>query len=178
MNHSKPPKKLPIPKILALIGSLFAAQATHAGLAISLTSTPLGGGIFDYHYSIANSGPEDLAIVSITDAALGDALIGATLQAPAGFLASYDSSLGFVDFIGDASVFGAGTTIGGFWFQSGVSPQGQFINFEALSITGSLISGNVDLTITPVPEAGTFWAAGLGLVAFVISQRRRSIVQS
>ena len=178
MNHSKPPKKLPIPKILALIGSLFAAQAANAALAVNLTSTALGGGIFDYHYSIANSGPEDLAIVSITDAALGDPMIGATLQAPSGFLASYDSSLGFVDFIGDTSVFGAGTKLGGFSFQSSMSPQGQFINFEALSITGTLISGNVDLTITPVPEAGTFWAAGLGLAAFIFSQRQRSIAQT
>lgn len=177
MNPSKP-KKSPIPKLFALIGVLLAAETAQAGLAVSLTSTPLGGGVFSYQYSIANSGPEDLAVVSITDAALGDPLIGATLQTPAGFLGSYDPGLGIVDFLSDTSVFGAGTILSGFGFMSMSSALNQFMTFEALSLNGSLITGTVDLIASPVPEAGTFWVAGLGLVALVISQRQRLTCRS
>src|SRR4029434_4598588 len=118
-------------------------------------------------FTIGNSGPADVPIVSITDAPVNDPLIGPSLEAPPGFLASYDPgiglSFGFVDFLEDTELFAVGTTRTGFRFQSAASPPSYFTLFEALTINGRLLSGNIT-----VPELGSpLLLAGLGLVALV-----------
>src|ERR1043165_6568316 len=83
---------------LILASSLFAPKLW-APPFVHSDITPLGGGLYEYDFSILNTGPEDIVLVTITDAPLGDPLIAGSLVTPPGFLSSYDSGLGFVDFI-------------------------------------------------------------------------------
>jgi hypothetical protein len=143
------------------------AQAVHAAPSVEMTVTSVGGGVFQYDFSISNFGISDLAIVSITDAPPGDGLINSTLVAPAGFLASYDSGLGFVDFLGDVSVFAAGTTTSGFSFQSAALSDAYFNSFEALGVLGESFSGDIR-RISTIPDRGnSLVLLGAGLLALM-----------
>ena len=151
--------------LLVLVGLLMlSATAANAAITVNSTVTPLGGS-FRYEFSITNSNvvspDEDVPIVSITDAPLADALISATLTAPAGFNALYDPGLGIVDFVEGTSNFGVGTTTPGFSFESLTAPgPGVFSSFQALTVAGALSSGNVQQmvvqspsTVTPTPTS-------------------------
>ena len=146
-----------------------AATTSKADLFVNLSQTPLGGGTFQYEYSVSNTGLDDVAIVSITDAPLGDSLISASLTVPAGFLSSYDSGLGIVDFLGNTSLFAAGSTTGGFLFQSTSQPPDYFIKFEALTVQGEFISG----TVNSVPETtSTVLMEAFGVFSLVLAHRK------
>ena len=62
---------------------LFFSTAARAVLTVDATVTPLAGS-FLYEFSIANTGPEDVILVTILDAPLADPLIDPTLMFPAG----------------------------------------------------------------------------------------------
>jgi hypothetical protein len=167
------PYRTPLGLAVAL-GVLLAASAVHAALIVEATVSPLGGGVFHYEFSVTNNEAEDVAIVSITDAPIGDALIGPSLSTPAGFLGSYDAGLGFVDFLADADIFGVGTTKSGFSFdsESGHAP-GVFSEFEALSIFGSFFSGQVQATQNVIPEPSAMALLAVGLCAWGLILARR-----
>lgn len=149
---------------LAAIVCLVAATARGA-VVVTGTATPLGGS-FRYDLTVANSGPEDFVLVSLVDAPLADPLIGVTLTVPAGFLGSYDSGLGFVDFLEGADLFAAGTTVTGFGFESLAGPAGAFTAFEALGVNGENASGPVTIVTVPEPsDSPVAFALGLGLAA-------------
>jgi hypothetical protein len=147
-----------------------AVPAARANLLVEATVTPLVG-TFQYDFSVENTGPDDVVIVSIVDAPLADPLIDPTLVSPAGFFGSYDSGLGIVDFLEDTELFAAGTTTGGFSFQSLSGPSNNFALFEALTPLGDFISGSVNHTIVPEPSSLVVCCA-LGLA--VIATWRRS----
>src|SRR5262245_49067991 len=92
---------------------LFVCASAQAVLAahidVDLHYAPLGGGIFQYELSVRNNGPNDVAIVSITDAPESDPLIAPTLEAPKGYGAMYDPGIGlgfgFVDLLEDKALF-------------------------------------------------------------------------
>lgn len=144
-----------------------ASSAVSAQTSVDILVTPLGGS-FRYEVTIGNAGTDDLALVSLIDAPLGDPLIDPTLIAPAGFLASYDSGLGFVDFLEDSNSFAAGTSVGGFRFESLAGPT-YFTMFEALTILGTPEAGST--TITVIPEPSTLILAACGLLALIGSRR-------
>jgi hypothetical protein len=151
------------PLILLILG--FTVRGVAADLDLSLLYTDLGGGIFQYELTVNNQGTEDVSIVSITDAPVGDLLITSSLTAPTGFVGSYDSGLGFIDFLEDTDLFAAGTTHGGFTFQSGFAPGAYFTSFEALTSGGDPMVGGV--TIIPEPSGLMLFAIGLaGLIAW------------
>lgn len=136
--------------------------------------TPQAGS-FLYDISITNTESEDLAFVSFSDAPAGDPLIEPSLIVPIGFLASYDSILQFLDFLGDTEVFPAGGTVDGFRFQSLFGPDQSFRQVEAFSVNGTPFTGLVQVQIAVVPEAGTLGAAAaLGGIAVVYGIRRRA----
>jgi uncharacterized repeat protein (TIGR01451 family) len=143
-----------------------AVKASAADLAVDIFFSPLTDGTFQYGVTIRNTGLTDISIVTITDAPPNDSLIGSTLTAPSGFLANYEP-LGFLDFLEDTQLFGAGTTWSGFSFQSAVSPQANFSMFEALTSGGEILSGS----ITIVPEPGTVVLAICGLIALAGARR-------
>jgi len=158
--------------VLSLMLGTLAAMANPT---LDLTVTPLGGGIFQYLFSVNNSGPDDISIVTITDAPGADPLIPLTLVAPAGFLANYDPGLGLVDFLEGTSSFQVGT-INGFGFQSATSPAANFTTFEALSVNGEFFAGTVHQVTSTVPEGGrTVALAGLALMGLVVARSRFSL---
>jgi hypothetical protein len=152
-------------------------QTATAVPTVDMTVTPLTGGVYQYQFSISNSGPDDLAILTITDAPLADALIPLTLVAPAGFLAKYDPGVGLtfglVDFLEDTSPFLAGTTTSGFGFQSASSPAANFKTFEALSVAGEFFGGEINRATSTVPDGGgTGLLAGVALLAVAMARSR------
>ncbi len=157
----------------ALLTCVLGSHA-HAMLIVEATVTPSGGG-FSFDIAIDNATFDDFSIVSIIDAPLGDATIGATLLGPAGFATSYDPGLGFVDFIEDTNFFAAGTRVEGFSFDSAFDASAlQFANFQALTVFGDLVEGAVTVLrpAVVVPEPGVLPLFLLGLLA--VSGLRRT----
>lgn len=115
---------------LALIGM---ANAAMAALVVDSTVTPIDGGLFRYQFSITNTGPDDIILVTISGVPLNDPNIQTTLEVPAGFVPSYDPNLGLVDFVENTALFRAGTTVEGFAFNSGSGPGDRFGRFEAFT---------------------------------------------
>lgn len=140
---------------------LIMSAAVHADVIVDVTVSPIVGG-FHFDYSITNSEPVDVVIVSIAGPA-SDPLIGATLTAPVGFLANYDFGLGFIDFLEGTDLFAAGTTTGGFGFDSASSPQPT--TFVALSDVGQKIAGRTQVPGgVSIPEPATLVLFSSGLV--------------
>jgi len=139
-----------LPLLILVAALLVPTTGAQAAIFVRATVTPLGGS-FRYVFEVENTGPDDFVIVSIVDAPVADPLIDPTLTTPAGFLGSYDGGLGIVDFIEDADLFATGTTHGGFRFDSLAGPSGAFGSFEALTTSGALVSGSVQLTVVNPP---------------------------
>ena len=175
MNPAKRTRFGVVLSVLTLVLS-FALPAKAALVDLELTVTPAGA-LFDYAVKVTNNGLLDLTLVTLVDAPLADPTIGATLVTPAGFLGLYDAGLGFVDFLEDTSVFGAGTTVGGFSFSSALSPPTYFTTFEALDVAGGKFTGTVTIVGGPpvgVPDSGsTAVLAGAGLAALAVASRQR-----
>lgn len=131
----------------------FLAPLARADLFVELTPSLLGGGLYRYEASVDNTGPKEIAIVSLVDAPANDPLIASTLFAPAGFSTSYDAALGIIDLLPDLA-FSVGTVTSGFSFQTATGP-GSFLNlFEALTIDGDLITGRIRYRTPGVPDGG------------------------
>ncbi|MGE3536977.1 MAG: PEP-CTERM sorting domain-containing protein [Candidatus Tectimicrobiota bacterium] len=157
---------------LAMAWSLgLAANVCHATLIVQATVQPISNGLFHYAYSLTNT-MHDVAIVSLLDAPSHDAAIDATLTAPPGFLASYDATLGIIDFLEQTSLFAMGTTISGFQFDSAAGPaSGLFSTFSAITIAGDTITGVTQTQV--VPEPGTLFLLAAGLAMLIIPCLRR-----
>ena len=89
-----------------------------------------------------------------------------------GFLGNYDGGSGFIDFLADTGIFAAGTTVGGFSFESLSGPTANFTTFGALSEFGDEFSGLINVRINAVPDTGGTWLmAGLAFLALVFTRR-------
>ena len=157
---------------LAAWGVLAARHASAQVTVNPAISTAAGVSTFDY--TIDNGTANDLAIVSIAVPALPGAVFD--LVTPAGFLASFDSGTGFVDFLADSSSFSAGSSLSGFKYSSTFEP-GQS-TFSALDVLGSPFSGPTVAAAVPEPGAAA-WLGLLGLtgltgIARALTPRRRS----
>ena len=167
-------------RLMVMWPLFFAFSTVHATLIVNVIVTPINGGLFNYDFSIINNETEDISIVSITDAPLGDPIIDTTLVAPAGFITNYDPGLGVVDFLEDTELFGIGTTENGFTFASASGPANNFMAFEALTVNGSFISGQVQKDIRPdavVPEPGTMILLACGLGCLGLIRKRKEVMK-
>jgi len=173
MKPTNQPLRASIQRVFILTLCL-VAQTAVAQLQVDMTATPLGGGLFQYDLSIFNGFAEDVLLVNINDAPAGDPLIDASLVTPPGFLAVYDSGVSIVSFLADTDIFATGNTYSGFSFQSLAAPGAHFAIFDALTINGTSLAGDVTL-ISGVPESGnTFLSASMGLLAVALAYKRFS----
>ena len=152
--------------------ALALPHSAHAQVTVSETLTSAGS-LFQYNYVIANNTPDDIFILTLGNLPTGPNAVQ-NLAFPAGFQATYDPGLNLVSFLpdlGSNSVFGAGTTLGGFSFQSPYLPVGT--TFDTLSLT-SEITGNV------TPEPGAFpllcGLLGAGLAFRRVSKKRNRAI--
>jgi hypothetical protein len=159
----RPPRLLPF-----FLAFAFVANAAAASVIVNVSFLPTGTGTFLYSVAVTNDGPDDLSIVSLSDGPTFDSLIDTSLMSPTGFLASYDSGSGFVDFIEDTSAFTSGGTVASFTFESMAAPGSAFTMFEALDINGGSISGLTTL----IPEPASSGLAVLTLLPFALRRRR------
>ena len=161
-----------IRKCGAALGFLAMAQAAHAGLIVESAVSALGGGLFHYDFSIENSGPTDVLIVSILNAPLADPDIDASLMTPAGFSANYDPGLGIVDFLEDTALFSVGPKLSGFGFDSAAGPVSSFFDvFTALDLNGHELTGQV----AHIPEPTTLALIVLGGVVLTRVRGQRAV---
>lgn len=131
--------------------------AAHAQVAVTPAITTAAG-ISTFDYTIDNATANDLAIVSISVPAIPGAVFD--LTTPAGFLASFDSGTGFVDFLADTSSFTAGSSLSGFKFSSAFKPGPS--TFSALDVLGSSFSGPTTSAAVPEPTSAV-WLSLLAL---------------
>lgn len=147
--------------IALVVLSLLPARAQ---LSVQSTVSPLGG-MFHYEYQVWNQTDSDFSIITLGGLLAQSAAVQ-NLSSPNGFLASFDPGLGLLSFIEDSQPFGAQTTVGPFQFDS---PYASGVgNFEAVDISGSVVTGRVAaVPMSPVPEPSTYatFAALLLLVA-------------
>lgn len=133
------------------------------------------GSSFHYDVTVLNDDPiADLLVVSIEDAPLSDPLIGASLTAPAGFLASHDQGLGVIDLLADTSTFIANLTTGPFSFDSTFAPGQVFTRYSALNLNGDLFSGDVATRIAqgvPLPGSLALLVVGVGALLCVTGRQ-------
>ena len=158
----------PVPCTLFLTGLISAT----AGAAVTITGSAVfnsAAGDYTYNYSVINTGPEDVAIVTIP----AFSPLGVTNSfAPAGFVLTFDSSQWVVNFTEDGSIltpqtFGPGSTTGTFSFNSATAPGN--VNFLAYDAAGTEFTGSV---VAPVPESSA--AALTGLASALMLRRRRA----
>ncbi|MDQ2694170.1 MAG: hypothetical protein M3Z21_02105 [Pseudomonadota bacterium] len=145
------------------IGAL-AAPTVRANLMVEAVVSPIGGGGFHYEFAVVNATLADAFLVTLTDAPLDDALITATLTAPAGFLANYDPGLGLIDFIADAAGFFPLGTTAGFAFDSLFGPTANFTLFQAFTESAfpdPAAAGQVSFAAVPAPAGIALWLLGL-----------------
>lgn len=155
---------------LAVVLSVLGSAPVQATPVVVATVTPVGA-LFHYDYEITfDPLDEEVAILTINVLA-GDAVLDATLVAPASTLASYDIGLGFLDLL---PILSFPLSISGLEFDSPHAPGAT--TFDALTIFGNTLSGDttgpVGADATAVPEPATCVLVAIGLGAL---RARRTI---
>jgi hypothetical protein len=153
--------------LFAALCLFVAASQAHAQVDVTPTVS-FANGVYSYNYSVANSSAEDLALVNIN--VTPGLFTIQNLLTPAGFQSVYDTNLGIVTFLSDANVFGAGTTLDGFTFDSPYAPSATM--FDALSLNGTPFVGTTQGPVVPEPGSLAL-LVGLGVTGIVALRRRK-----
>lgn len=149
---------------VAAAALLTALSAPVEALRIEGTATDYGS-YFSYELYVVDNVLPNLVVVSLLNAPLGDTLIGPSLTAPVGYLASYDSGLGIVDFLTDTTLeFGLPTT-GPFTFASLFGPASYFAQSRGLD--DNLNEVSMDLATITVVQGPNGQVSGPGGIALL-----------
>jgi len=153
------------------LGLLAVAGAARAQILVT-PSVTFASGLYSYDYTIANNSSDDIYDIAINVTPGAGTILDLTV--PTGFLGNYDPGFGIVDFLSDSSVFGAGTALGGFTFESPLPPAPSTYAALTLDIT------TFGPTQSPVPEPGLpALIAGIGSVGLIgwRQAKRRGMAQ-
>lgn len=169
---------------LTLIGALgaFSAGAAHAQSQVAVAPTVTrSAGVYTYSYTVTNFTTTDLLIVNLDNLPLVPGALY-NFSAPTGFqigAVPYDSGIGIVSFLADASVFTPGVSVSGFTFSSLYAPA--TVPFDTIDTSFSAVTGTTQgPSIAPaaVPEASTLVSVGAGLLALTFLAVRRRATRS
>ncbi len=141
------------------LGSLLGASLANA-VVVEATVTQASPGAFLYAVSVTNDESVDLALVSLSDAPVGDTAISSGLSGPIGHSALYDPDFGIIHLVDDDDAFASGTTVAGFSFTSeSLATTGVFERFDAYTTEADVITGTIDVTV-PEPQLAGLAATG------------------
>jgi hypothetical protein len=127
-----------------------------------------GTNLYTYSYSVSNTGPADLVLISIQSDATANI---AEVSTPTGFSLTFDAFQGFISFIEDTDLstdqtFAVGSTVSPFQFTSALAPR--TVTFTAFDVEGNEFTGSA---VAPIPEPSSLLLVGLALLP--VSARRR-----
>ena len=160
-------------RLLGAAGALCALSAAPAARSQQVVPVvAFNNAVYHYAYTVTNNTPDDLFDLTI-HVAPGVGMVQ-NLTAPAGFMTSYDSGLGLVDFLEDTSNFTA-TPLSGFAFDSPLAPQQSTFDANLTDGNGNIstLSGPVLAPLAAVPEPGTLALALLAAPSLILIARRR-----
>ena len=173
-THMKTPHPIHRPQSLALtlglfLGAIPLGTASGAVNLINSVNFNSGTALYEYSYSIQNTGSFDLALVSVP---AGNAANVIGITAPTGFALTFDPSQGWINFNEDNDIFteqtfAAGTTVSAFTFRSALAPGS--VTFTAYDVSGTEFTGT---TLSPVPEPSVSLLGGIAITAGLAKRRR------
>ena len=137
---------------------LSAAVLSHAAMVtVTPTVTNIGGGMYNYSYSISYTGVDDAFLIDIGAPAVAGAVTN--IMTPSGFTSQFDSGLGLVSFLENTSSF-VSTATSGFSFNSPDAPGADAFTATILSLslgstytmTGATTGPGLGSTLAPEPS--------------------------
>lgn len=168
--------KLPAPRGHFIMRYLVlgAASVITSQAAVTITSSfnlDSGTNLYTYSYSVENTGPQDLGLVSIPVSTAANVF---GISPPTGFSLTFDSVQGLISLFEDNDIFteqsfAVGTINSPFRFTSALAPGS--VTYTAFDVGGDEFTGSV---IAPIPEPSALILAGITFLAASAHRRRYS----
>ena len=161
--------------LLLIVALAFLATGANAALdwSIGVVTTPLGGGDWEYTYTVTNEGTstEDIFGLSLT---LAGGVTASVTNAPTDWFGSFIApTADWVSlFPGVPPDIGPGSSLNHFTIESPFAPGIIQANVEGTSTSSPLINTTGPVA-TPIPEASTFALLGLGMALGLLKLRRK-----
>jgi hypothetical protein len=153
-----------------LVGGALTERTQAAAIITSNVSFDIGTSLYLYSYSVQNTGPLDLILVTVPANPSSNVL---GIMAPVGFDLTFDPSQGWLNLNEDSNIFtdqtfASGSTVAPFDFRSALAPG--TVTYSAFDVGGNEFTGSV---MAPVPEPSASLLGGLVGMATCLKRRRR-----
>lgn len=152
-----------------LLGALPLGSARGAVSVINTVTFNAGTNLYEYSYSIQNTGLLDLILISVPTS-IASNVTG--IASPTGFTLTFDPSQGQLNFNEDNDIFtdqtfAPSTTVSPFSFSSPLAPGST--TFTAFDVEGTEFTGT---TTSPVPEPSASLLSGIAIASLMARRRR------